>query len=88
MARGAWVVTIGLRDTREILVAIGPFERVASAVQQDIRRRRQLFRAGSGVRRRIRQRNELMTLSDYELSDFICSRSDARAEASKWFWQT
>jgi uncharacterized protein YjiS (DUF1127 family) len=38
-------------------------------------------------RRRIRQRNELMTLSDHELSDFMCSRSDARAEASKWFWQ-
>ena len=38
-------------------------------------------------RRRIRQRNELMRLSDYELGDFLCSRADARREASKWFWQ-
>ena len=37
--------------------------------------------------RRIHQRNELMTLSDQEQSDFLCSRSYARAEASKWFWQ-
>ena len=37
--------------------------------------------------RRIRERHELMTLSDRELADFMCSKADARAEASKWFWE-
>jgi len=37
--------------------------------------------------RRIRERNELSKLSDRNLADFICSKADARAETSKWFWQ-
>lgn len=37
--------------------------------------------------RRIRERRELTTLSDRELADFMSSKADARAEASKWFWE-
>jgi uncharacterized protein YjiS (DUF1127 family) len=37
--------------------------------------------------RRIRERNELTTLGHRELVDFMCSTADARAEASKWFWE-
>ena len=37
--------------------------------------------------RRIRERRELTTLNDRELADFMCSKADARAEASKWFWE-
>ncbi len=37
-------------------------------------------------RRRARQRKELRMLTDYELRDFLFSRSDAAAEASKPFW--
>jgi uncharacterized protein YjiS (DUF1127 family) len=37
--------------------------------------------------RRIRERNELRKLSDRDLADFMCSKADAWAETSKWFWQ-
>jgi len=37
--------------------------------------------------RRVRERNELRKLSDRDLADFICSKADARAETSKWFWE-
>ena len=37
--------------------------------------------------RRIRERNELRELSDRDLADFMCSKVDARAETSKWFWE-
>jgi uncharacterized protein YjiS (DUF1127 family) len=37
--------------------------------------------------RRIRERNELRKLSDRDLADFMCSKADARAETSKWFWE-
>ena len=37
--------------------------------------------------RRIRERRELTALSDRALADFMCSKADARAEASKWFWE-
>jgi uncharacterized protein YjiS (DUF1127 family) len=37
--------------------------------------------------RRIRERNELRKLSDRDLADFMCSKADACAETSKWFWQ-
>jgi uncharacterized protein YjiS (DUF1127 family) len=37
--------------------------------------------------RRIRERNELRHLSDRDLADFMCSKADACAEKSKWFWQ-
>ncbi len=37
--------------------------------------------------RRIRERNELRTLSDRDLADFMCSNADAKAETSKWFWE-
>jgi uncharacterized protein YjiS (DUF1127 family) len=37
--------------------------------------------------RRIRERDELMRLGDRELADIGCSKTDAKAEASKWFWE-
>lgn len=37
--------------------------------------------------RRIRERNELRKLSERDLADFACSKADAAAETSKWFWQ-
>jgi uncharacterized protein YjiS (DUF1127 family) len=37
--------------------------------------------------RRIRERNELRKLSNRDLADFMCSRTDACAETNKWFWQ-
>jgi uncharacterized protein YjiS (DUF1127 family) len=37
--------------------------------------------------RRVRERNELRKLSDRELADFMCSKADACAETSKWFWE-
>ncbi len=37
--------------------------------------------------RRIRERNELRKLSDRDLADFTCSKADACAETSKWFWE-
>jgi uncharacterized protein YjiS (DUF1127 family) len=37
--------------------------------------------------RRIRERNELGKLGHRDLADFMCSKADARAETSKWFWQ-
>jgi uncharacterized protein YjiS (DUF1127 family) len=37
--------------------------------------------------RRIRERNELRKLSDRDLADFMCSKADACAETSKWFWE-
>jgi uncharacterized protein YjiS (DUF1127 family) len=37
--------------------------------------------------RRIRERSELSKLSDRDLADFMCNKADARAEASKWFWE-
>lgn len=37
--------------------------------------------------RRIRERNELRKLSDRDLADFMCSKADAYAETSKWFWE-
>jgi uncharacterized protein YjiS (DUF1127 family) len=46
-----------------------------------------LFRCISEWWRRIRERRELTTLSDRELADFMCSKVDASAEASKWFWE-
>ena len=38
-------------------------------------------------RRRVRERRELMWLSDRELNDFGASRTDAIAEANKPFWR-
>lgn len=38
-------------------------------------------------RRRISERNELRKLSDRDLADFMCSKADASAETSKWFWE-
>jgi uncharacterized protein YjiS (DUF1127 family) len=38
-------------------------------------------------RRRVRRRNELMTLSDRDLRDFRWTRAQAEAEASKPFWR-
>ena len=37
--------------------------------------------------RRIRERNELRKLSHRDLADFMCSKADACAETSKWFWE-
>jgi uncharacterized protein YjiS (DUF1127 family) len=37
---------------------------------------------------RMRSRRELMLLGDIELADMSLSRTDARSEASKWFWQS
>jgi uncharacterized protein YjiS (DUF1127 family) len=37
--------------------------------------------------RRIRERNELRKLSNRDLADFMCSKADAFAETSKWFWE-
>jgi uncharacterized protein YjiS (DUF1127 family) len=37
--------------------------------------------------RRLRQRRELLMLTDRDLSDIGITRSDAVAEASKFFWQ-
>ena len=37
--------------------------------------------------RRIRERNELRELGSRDLADFMCSKADACAETSKWFWQ-
>jgi uncharacterized protein YjiS (DUF1127 family) len=38
-------------------------------------------------RHRMRSRQELMMLGDVDLADLSLSRSDARVEANKWFWQ-
>jgi len=38
-------------------------------------------------RRRVRQRQELMTLTDRDFADMRMTRSDAIEEASKPFWQ-
>lgn len=38
-------------------------------------------------RRRMRSRHELIMLGDVELADLSLSRSDARTETNKWFWQ-
>jgi uncharacterized protein YjiS (DUF1127 family) len=37
-------------------------------------------------RRRLRERRELLVLTDRDLSDIGITRSDAAAEASKFFW--
>ena len=37
--------------------------------------------------RRMRERRQLARLCDRDLADISCSRADARAEISKWFWQ-
>jgi uncharacterized protein YjiS (DUF1127 family) len=37
--------------------------------------------------RRVRERNELRKLGNRDLADFMCSKADACAETSKWFWQ-
>ncbi len=37
--------------------------------------------------RRISERNELRKLGDRDLADFMCSKADACAETSKWFWE-
>jgi uncharacterized protein YjiS (DUF1127 family) len=37
--------------------------------------------------RRIRERNELRKLGHRDLADFMCSKADACAETSKWFWE-
>jgi uncharacterized protein YjiS (DUF1127 family) len=37
--------------------------------------------------RRVRERNELRKLSNRDLADFMCSKADAFAETSKWFWE-
>ncbi|HYA29863.1 MAG TPA: hypothetical protein VEI95_13655 [Acidobacteriota bacterium] len=37
--------------------------------------------------RRVRERNELRKLSHRDLADFMCSKADACAETSKWFWE-
>jgi len=37
--------------------------------------------------RRIRERNELRKLGHRDLADFMCSKADACAKTSKWFWE-
>ena len=44
-------------------------------------------RSLSEWRRRIRERNEMMTLGELELRDILLNKSDVRVEAIKWFWQ-
>ena len=38
-------------------------------------------------RRRTRSRNELSMLSEAQFGDAPFTRSEARAEVAKWFWQ-
>lgn len=38
-------------------------------------------------RRRMRSRNELTMFSEQQLGDLPFTRTEARAEVAKWFWQ-